>query len=71
MVFNEWPFKSFFNYGFTKLEPVVDGKIQLKENLKVWCGTWNMGDAPPNWYDDPLGDWMPKGQDIYAIATQV
>ena len=43
----------------------------MEEEIKVCCATWNMADAPPQWDLDSLEQWLPKGQDIYAIACQV
>jgi len=43
----------------------------VSRDLKVFCGTWNAGDAPPP-YDVSLDSWIPKDQcDIYAVAFQV
>mmetsp|Transcript_19392 Transcript_19392/g.21567 ORF Transcript_19392/g.21567 Transcript_19392/m.21567 type:complete len:498 (+) Transcript_19392:41-1534(+) len=37
-------------------------------NLRVFIGTWNVGDnAPAN---DKLGEWIQKDYDIYAISAQ-
>jgi hypothetical protein len=42
----------------------------MQEEFKVAVGTWNLGDAPPD-YDQALDGWMPRGGDIYCIALQV
>jgi hypothetical protein len=49
----------------------LEGKIPEKQELRILCGTWNLGDAPPNWNTDPLEDWITHGHDIYAISLQV
>eukprot|EP01127_Copromyxa_protea_P022884 TRINITY_DN8432_c0_g1_i1.p1 TRINITY_DN8432_c0_g1~~TRINITY_DN8432_c0_g1_i1.p1 ORF type:complete len:1031 (+),score=159.25 TRINITY_DN8432_c0_g1_i1:58-3150(+) len=48
----------------------VEGKIPRAQDIKVLCGTWNLGEAPPNWYTDPIGEWLTPGHDIYAISLQ-
>lgn len=42
------------------------------EEMKVWCGTWNLGDAQPEYHKkEALENWMPQGKfDIYVISTQ-
>lgn len=56
------------------------GKVFLSQNRKpitheeltIWCGTWNMGDAQPDYKDtEALESWMPKEKyDMYVISTQ-
>lgn len=45
--------------------------VPLAEPIKILVGTWNMGDAPPKFLDDPIETWLPPGYDIYCISTQV
>lgn len=42
------------------------------EELLIWCGTWNMGDAQPDYNNhEALENWMPKEKyDIYVVSTQ-
>jgi hypothetical protein len=62
-------------YWFAKLRQVREVILSTRQpvvsrDLKVFCGTWNAGDAPPP-YDVPLDSWIPKDQcDIYAVAFQ-
>lgn len=38
------------------------------EVVRIFCGTWNMGDAPP---PSSLQKWIPRGvHDLYVIAVQ-
>lgn len=42
-----------------------------EEEVKVFIGSWNMGDAPPPADIEELGKWIPKsGYDLYAIGVQ-
>lgn len=36
-------------------------------NLKLWMGSWNVGNAPPQ---EDLSSWLPLGSDIYVIGAQ-
>lgn len=52
---------------------LADSKRPIShEDLKIWCGTWNMGDAQPEYHKkEALENWMPQGKfDIYVISTQ-
>uniref|UniRef100_A0A6B2KXB8 Inositol polyphosphate-related phosphatase domain-containing protein n=1 Tax=Arcella intermedia TaxID=1963864 RepID=A0A6B2KXB8_9EUKA len=49
---------------------IINNEIPTAETIKVLCATYNMGDAPPLWDTDPLDTWIPRGLDVYAIATQ-
>lgn len=42
------------------------------EELLIWCGTWNMGDAQPDYSNvEALENWMPKEKyDMYVVSTQ-
>ena len=43
----------------------VDGTQRATEVINVWCGTWNMGSAPP---PADLSAWMPRGvADLYVV----
>jgi len=44
----------------------VDG--ELRENISVWVGTWNVGNNVP---PEDLSPWIPpEGHDIYVIGAQ-
>jgi len=46
-------------------------KPPTTETVRIWTGTWNMGDAAPP-YDVDLNAWMPRNQfDFYVVALQV
>jgi hypothetical protein len=41
--------------------------VTRADNLTIFIGTWNMGNAPPQ---GQLGAWIPRGlHDIYAIGN--
>eukprot|EP01126_Amoeba_proteus_P005998 TRINITY_DN12072_c0_g1_i1.p1 TRINITY_DN12072_c0_g1~~TRINITY_DN12072_c0_g1_i1.p1 ORF type:complete len:439 (-),score=87.97 TRINITY_DN12072_c0_g1_i1:12-1328(-) len=46
------------------------GSIPLSEQIKILVATWNMGDAPPKYTEDPIESWLPSGYDLYVITTQ-
>jgi hypothetical protein len=39
----------------------------ITQKIKVFIGTWNVGNKPP---PDDLTPWIPDGYDIYCIGTQ-
>ncbi|KAJ4458289.1 putative inositol 5-phosphatase 1 [Paratrimastix pyriformis] len=38
------------------------------ENLRVFCGTFNCGDAPPPY--ETMSQWLQPGYDLYVVAAQ-
>jgi hypothetical protein len=59
----------FMKSGFTR-EVLLSRKPPTTRDIKIFCGSWNIGDAPPP-YDTPLDCWIPKEQfDIVAVAFQ-
>lgn len=42
------------------------------EEVKVWTGSWNMGDAPPDFSNDmAMENWMPRNKfDLYVVSLQ-
>eukprot|EP01102_Stenamoeba_stenopodia_P018898 TRINITY_DN700_c0_g2_i2.p1 TRINITY_DN700_c0_g2~~TRINITY_DN700_c0_g2_i2.p1 ORF type:complete len:521 (+),score=125.94 TRINITY_DN700_c0_g2_i2:119-1681(+) len=72
-----------FSYAFTveptqltrpKRRAVASGEIRTvveSYGLKVFVGSWNVGDAAPSDEDGSLSAWIPKEKyDIYAIGAQ-
>lgn len=46
----------------------LDREILQREKIKLFVGTWNVGNAPP---DEDLSAWLPKaGFDLIAIGAQ-
>ena len=42
--------------------------MEPEEDIRIWMGSWNMGDAPP---PSEIDDWIPKiGFDLYVIGVQ-
>lgn len=41
-----------------------------EEEISVFIGTWNMGEAPPPPNTADLSQWIKKDYDVYAIGTQ-
>ena len=42
------------------------GSMRQSVSLKIWAGTWNMGEAAP----PALHEWLPPDQDMYAVGVQ-
>eukprot|EP01111_Echinosteliopsis_oligospora_P011988 TRINITY_DN4066_c0_g1_i2.p1 TRINITY_DN4066_c0_g1~~TRINITY_DN4066_c0_g1_i2.p1 ORF type:complete len:569 (+),score=102.56 TRINITY_DN4066_c0_g1_i2:125-1831(+) len=55
-------------FGLQGITPIPEQPPEYTQQVRVFIGTWNMGDAPP---PPSLHDWIPPGQhDIYAIGVQ-
>ena len=49
----------------------VSGHVASQRSLKIWVGTWNMGNAQPEY--DKLDGWMESKRryhDVYAVGVQ-
>ena len=51
-------------------ETQIYGASEKFEKLKVYCGTWNMGNAPAPTNYKGFNELFPSGMDIYAISFQ-
>lgn len=79
IIFNDPPSRELF-YELYWLAKRGIGKTFLSESkrpitheeLLIWCGTWNMGDAQPEYNNhQALENWMPKEKyDFYVVSTQ-
>eukprot|EP01125_Pyxidicula_operculata_P013585 TRINITY_DN4506_c0_g1_i2.p1 TRINITY_DN4506_c0_g1~~TRINITY_DN4506_c0_g1_i2.p1 ORF type:complete len:1139 (-),score=270.66 TRINITY_DN4506_c0_g1_i2:138-3554(-) len=49
---------------------VETNRVDLREEVRVLCASFNMADAAPNWTTDPIDTWLPKSYDIYCISAQ-
>lgn len=52
---------------------VADTKLPVThEEVKVWTGSWNLGDAPPEFSNEAaMENWMPRNKfDFYVLGLQ-
>ena len=46
-------------------------EVDREDPLRIWIGSWNMGDAAPPSDLEELGRWIPlQGYDLYVVGTQ-